>query len=395
VRRALAAGAGVLAACCVAAGAGAQGEAAPEAKRGFAVQREEVADNLAQPMYTAFAPGVPDTAYVVLRQGTVEAVDPADGSRQEFLDIAGRVSTAGEGGLLSIAFDPGYQTNGRFYAYYTSDGSHKIHIDEFEAISDADADEASRRSVMSIPHPGQENHLGGTIAFGEDGFLYAATGDGGGSGDPKENAQDKGVLLGKLLRINPRGPGDGDYSTPNSNPFKGRPGRNEIYAMGLRNPFRWSFDPPTGRIAIGDVGQSSWEEVDIESRRSLRAANFGWDHYEGDHRYDGGGDEEAPRPPASRYEPPVHEYPHSQGNVITGGVVVRDPSLPDLDGRYLYADYGNDQLRSFRVRLSGARGDRPLGIAVTNPSSFANGPDGTVYITSLSGGELYRLAPQP
>jgi glucose/arabinose dehydrogenase len=373
----------------------AAGPAGGERAKGsaFDVQRDEVADGLDQPMYTAFAPGVPDTAYVVLREGTVRALDPADGSSAEFLDIQNRVSTDGEGGLLSIAFDPDYQTNGRFYAYYTSDNSHTIRIDEFETLSDTDADEASRRNVISIAHPGAENHQGGTIAFGEDGYLYAATGDGGSSGDPRENAQSKTVLLGKLLRINPEGPDHGDYSTPNSNPFDGRAGKDEIYAMGLRNPFRWSFDPPTGRITIGDVGQSKWEEVDIEGAQALRGANFGWDHFEGDHRYDGGGDNEAPRPPAGTYQPPVHEYSHNQGNVITGGVVVRDPNLPDLEKRYLYADYGNDQLRSFRVRLSGARNDRPLGISVTNPSSFVSGPDGTVYITSLTGGQLYRLIP--
>ena len=323
----------------------------------------------------------------------MRALDPSDGSSVEFLDIEGRVSTDGEGGLLSIAFDPGYQSNGRFYAYYTANNSHTIRIDEYDTLSDTDAQESSRRAVIAISHPGEENHQGGTIAFGDDGFLYAATGDGGDGGDPKENSQNRNVLLGKLLRINPHGAGDGDYSTPNNNPFDGRPGRDEIYALGLRNPFRWSFDPPSGRMTIGDVGQSRWEEVDIESAKSLRGANFGWDHFEGDHRYNAIGDDEADRPPAGTYERPVHEYPHSQGNVITGGVVVRDPALPELEKRYLYADYANDELRSFKVKLSGARNDQELGISVPNPSSFASGPDGVVYITALTEGKLYRLIP--
>ena len=383
------------AACCLAVTAAAQGEPEPDAAKGqFGVQRDEVADGLSQPIYTAFAPGVTDLAYVVLRQGSVRALDPSDGSSQDFLDIESRVSTDGEGGLLSIAFHPDYQSNGLFYAYYTSNNSHTIRIDEYDTLSDTEAQESSRRAVLAVPHPGAENHQGGTIAFGPDGFLYAAPGDGGSGGDPKENAQDRGSLLGKLLRINPEGNRNGDYSTPNSNPFDGRNGRDEIYAMGLRNPFRWSFDPPTERITIGDVGQLRFEEVDIENAQSLRGANFGWDHYEGDHRYNGSGDNEAPRPKPGTYEPPVHEYPHSQGNVITGGVVVRDAGLPDLEGRYLYADYGNDQLRSFRVKLSGARNDRPVGISVENPSSFASGPGGTVYITSLTGGALYRLVPE-
>ena len=321
-----------LVASCLAVAAVAQGE--PEGgganKGAFGVQRDEVADGLNQPIYTAFAPGVSDIAYVVLREGTVRALDPTDGSSQGFLDIENRVSTDGEGGLLSIAFHPDYQSNGLFYAYYTSNNSHTIHIDEYDTIDDTEAQENSRRAVLAIPHPGAENHQGGTIAFGPGEHLYAAPGDGGLGGDPNENAQDKSNLLGKMLRIDPRGNGNGDYSTPNNNPFDGRKGRDEIYAMGLRNPFRWSFDEPTWRMTIGDVGQLRFEEVDIETRKSLRGANFGWDHFEGDHRYDGAGDNEAPRPRPGTYEPPVHEYPHSEGNVITGGVVVRDPALPEL-----------------------------------------------------------------
>lgn len=389
MRRGTVAVLGAVAAVLMAATSGA-GE---PAKRGFAVDRDQVAGGLNQPIYTAVAPGVNNRVYVVQRGGTVRALDPSNGTSTEFLDIAGRVSTAGEGGLLSIAFHPRFESNRLVYAYYTTNGSHRISIDEFRAPSNTDANEGSRRRVIAIPHPNHQNHQGGTVAFGPGGYMFAATGDGGGGGDPKENAQDKGSLLGKVIRINPRGNGDGDYSIPESNPFKGRKGRDEIYALGLRNPFRFSFDPPTGRIAIGDVGQFKWEEVDIESRRSLRGANFGWDRFEGNHVFDYPGDNEANRPSRRSYEPPVHEYSHNQGNVITGGIVVRDPDLPQLRGRYLYADYGNDRLRSFRVELSGARNDKPLGIEITDPTSFASGPDRTVYITSLTTGTLWRLVP--
>jgi glucose/arabinose dehydrogenase len=379
-----------LASCClVVATAG----GAP-AERGFGVGTNEAADGLNQPIYTAFAPGVPGRAYVVERGGRVRVVDLSDGSHSEFLDIANDVSTAGEGGLLSIAFDPAFQRNRLLYAYYTKNGSHTIRIDEFEAPSDNDVREASRRRVISISHPGEENHQGGTIAFGPDDYLYAGTGDGGGGGDPRENAQDRGSLLGKLLRINPHGRRPGDYGTPKSNPFDGRRGRDEIYAMGLRNPFRFSFDERTGRIAIGDVGQFRWEEVDIENEKKLKGANFGWDHFEGDHRFDGAGDNEAPAPSRKNYEPPVHEYSHRQGNVITGGVVVRDDDLNRLNKRYVYADFGTNKLRSFEVRLKGARKDRSINVSVADPTSFATAPNGNVFVTSLSTGRLLRLVPR-
>jgi len=226
------------------------------------VDKELVAEGLAAPIYSVAAPGVAGYVYVVERGGTVQAVDPTNGNAAEFLDISGRVSTAGEGGLLSIAFDPDYQANDLVYAYYTRDSSHEIVIEEFTAPTDTDADETSGRKVLTIPHPGAQNHQGGTIAFGPDDRLYAAPGDGGEGGDPDESAQDRGELTGKVLRIDPHGAGDGDYTVPPGNPFVGKPGRDEVYALGLRNPFRFAFDEPSGRIAIGDVGQYRWEEVD-------------------------------------------------------------------------------------------------------------------------------------
>jgi glucose/arabinose dehydrogenase len=362
---------------------------------GTGVVKELVAEGLAAPIYSAAAPGVAEYVYVVERSGKVQAVDPADGAATEFLDITGRVSTEGEGGFLSIAFDPDYQANGLVYAYYTRDSSHEIVIEEFTALSDTDADETSGRRVLVIPHPGAENHQGGTIAFGPDDRLYAAPGDGGNAGDPDESAQDRGELTGKVLRIDPHGAGNGDYSVPAGNPFVDKPGRDEVYALGLRNPFRFAFDEPTGRIAIADVGQSRWEEVNLESQETLRRANFGWDYFEGDHRHDSAGDNEAPRP-RRHYERPVHEYPHDQGStVITGGHIVRDPSLPKLEGRYLYSDYSDGKLRSFEPKLSGAKGDRKLGVTVERPTSFMPGPDQTVYITSITTGKLFRLIPEP
>jgi glucose/arabinose dehydrogenase len=356
------------------------------------VRKHEVG-SFASPTYVTHAPGATDFLYVVERGGTVRVVDHGNVQGQPFLDISGRVSSGGERGLLSIAFDPHYGRNHHLYAYYTNRGG-KIEIDEFRAASDTQALESSRRRVIVIPHPGQANHNGGQLQFGADGMLYAATGDGGGAGDPRENAQNKHKLLGKLLRIDPHKHGRRHYRVPRGNPFVGKPGRNEIYALGLRNPFRFSF---TGRrILIGDVGQDKWEEVDFEGHRALRGANFGWDHFEGDHRFNYPGDNEAPRP-KHRYRPPIFEYKHTTSNcgsaggcAIIGGYVVRNPELHSLRGRYLYADAYKGQLRSFVPRRHRGSRDRALGVHVDHPSSFGRGAYGRIYVASLDG-PVYRL----
>jgi glucose/arabinose dehydrogenase len=339
------------------------------------------------PIYVTTPPGQSDPLYVVERGGTVETLVGGTVQPDPFLDIHERTTTDGERGLLSIAFDPDFSSNGLFYAYYTNNVGN-IEVDEFHANSSTDADEQSRRQVIVVPHPGAGNHNGGTVAFGPDGYLYMATGDGGSAGDPNENAQNKTSLLGKMLRIDPHRAGG--YRIPKGNPFAKRPGRNEIYALGLRNPFRYSFDALTGNVAIGDVGQDRFEEIDYETPKSLRGANFGWDHFEGDHRFNYPGDNEARRP-RHNYQRPIHDYPHSMGNVITGGVVVRDQSLPTLYGRYVYSDFSRGDLRSLVPKLRGAQGDRALGLHIDNPSSFWSAADGTVYVSSLTDGVVYRL----
>ncbi len=317
-----------------------------------------------------------------------------NGNRRQrtFLDIRGRVSSGGERGLLSIAFDPHYRRNNRFYAYYTNRAGN-LEIDEFRARSNRNAREGSRRRVIVIPHPGAANHNGGQLQFGPDGKLYAATGDGGGAGDPRENAQDRGSLLGKLLRIDPHKRRSRPYRAPRGNPYVGRPGQNEIYALGLRNPYRFSFD--RGRIVLGDVGQNGWEEVDYETHRSLRGANFGWDRFEGDHRFNYPGDNEAPRP--RHHDKPIFEYRHSGRNCqsfggcsIIGGYVVRNRRLRSLRGRYLYADFYAGKLRSFIPGRRRGRRDRALGVRVPHPSSFGEGARGRIYVASFDG-PVYRL----
>jgi glucose/arabinose dehydrogenase len=318
----------------------------------------------------------------VLRKGNLRG--------QPFLDIRGRVSSGGEEGLLSIAFDPEYRRNRRFYAYYTNRAGN-LEIDEFRARNHRDAREGSRRRVIVIPHSRFANHNGGQIQFGPDGRLYAGTGDGGGAGDPREKAQSKGSLLGKILRIDPRKHGSRPYKAPRGNPYVGKPGQNEIYARGLRNPYRFAFD--RGRIVIGDVGQQRWEEVDYERRKSLRGANFGWDRFEGDHRFDYPGDNEASRAPG--YERPIFEYEHGGRNCapgcsIIGGYVVWNRKLRSLRGRYLYADFYAGTLRSFVARRRHGRRDRALGVHVDHPSSFGRGTRGRIYVASLDG-PVYQL----
>ena len=382
---------GTLAAIAVAVPGAVAGGGGETAKLPIGDGRGDVAKRLVgsfgEPMYVARAPGVASTIYVVERAGTVQAVVRGEAQAQPFLDISGLIfdyqTAGGEGGLLSIAFDPDYQANRLVYAYYVNaDG--EIEIDEFHAASDVDADESSRREVVTIPHPDEVDHYGGTIAFGRDGYLYAATGDGG-DDTAGVNAQDRQSLLGKLLRIDPHGVGAGDYGIPPDNPFVARPARDEIYALGLRNPFRWSFD--RGRIAIGDVGEHTWEEVDNERPRSLRGANFGWNLFEGDHRFAAG-----PKPP--HYERPILEYKHFAGRhrAIVGGLVVRDPRLRSLYGRYLYADLNVGDLRSLIARPSGARDDRRLGPHVSAPVSFTEGPRHRIYVASLYG-NVFRLVP--
>ncbi len=346
--------------------------------------------NFAAPTYVAHAPGQARLLYVVEQRGTVQVLDRGHVKAQPFLGIRGRVSAGGERGLLSIAFDPHFGRNHLLYAYYTNRRGN-IEIDEFHAPSGTRAAASSRRTVIVIPHPGEANHNGGQLQFGPDGYLYAGTGDGGGAGDPPENAQNKRKLLGKLLRIDPHKHGRKSYRVPGSNPFVGRPGRDEIYALGLRNPFRFSFD--RGRILIGDVGQGSYEEVDYEGQRALRGANFGWDHFEGFHRFNYPGDNEAPRP-KHRYRPPIFEYAHGSNRcAIIGGYVVHAPRLHSLRGRYLYTDNCAGGLRSFVPHRRHGRRDRGLGVHVSVPSSFGEGPGGSIYVASLTG-PVYKLVPR-
>ena len=333
------------------------------------------------------APRGDSRRFVVQRGGTIVVVKGRRTLGQPFLDVSDNVSTDGEGGLLSMAFAPDYSSSGRFYVYYT-DREGFLQIDQFQRSSNPDrADPASRRSVMRVPHH-RFNHKGGQLEFGPDGMLYAGFGDGGGGGDPDENAQNLSRILGKLIRIDPR-PGGG-YDIPASNPFANRSGaRGEIYAYGLRNPYRFSFDRARGSLTIGDVGQDEVEEIDFVPGRSGNRQprggyNFGWDVFEGRNRYEGGS---APGPVA-----PVITETHDDGWCsIIGGYVIRDRSLRGTRyyGRYVYGDLCRPDLElAFPKRPRAPT--RATGLRVSNLVSFGEDGRGRVYAVSMDG-PIYRI----
>jgi glucose/arabinose dehydrogenase len=339
-----------------------------------------------EPVYVASVPRLKHLLFVVERHGTVRVLRNGVTVEQPFLDISDRVdSSYFEDGLLSIAFRP---HSSLMYAFYTNEaGNNEVDEFRFDKRVPTQVIPGSRRQVLEVPRPAQHAHNGGQLQFGPDKLLYISTGDGSFPSDPYENAQDTHSLLGKLLRIEPRGRGHQPYRIPKSNPYVGRDGRDEIYALGFRNPWRFSFDRETGAIAVGDVGEAAWEEVDYEPRGQARGANFGWDDFEGDQPFES-------QVPPPNFAPPIFEYPHSGVcSSITGGYVVRDPHLANLDGRYLYGDFCTGELRSLIPGPNGATDDQAL-VQSYAPSSFGEGPSGQIYVTSLAGA-VYRLESSP
>jgi glucose/arabinose dehydrogenase len=344
-----------------------------------------------QPVFVTGPKGANHLLFVVEQPGVIRVVRNGKKLQRPFLDIHGLVESGGERGLLSVAFSPHYGRDGLFYVYFT-DHNGDIVIREYRRAKGTDtrARKHSGRTVIKVRHRENANHNGGQAAFGPDGFLYFGTGDGGSGGDPPENAQNKDSLLGKLIRINPRRKGKKSYTVPKSNPFSAKRGRREIYSLGLRNPFRFSFDRK--RLVIADVGQDQFEEVDYETVKGARGANFGWDAFEGSHRFDS---PDASPPPANPV-PPIFDYSHSDGGcTVIGGYVSRDKRIPSLYGRYLYGDLCIGQIRSLIPQLSGARDDRNTGLAnQAGISSFGQDSRGRNYFTNLSTGKLYAIRPK-
>jgi glucose/arabinose dehydrogenase len=372
---------------------------------GFRVRR--VGNGFAAPLFLAGIPDGSGRVLVVEHGGRVRILNPATGAvaATPFLDVAGSVTTDGERGLLGLALAPDFPTSGTFYAYLTNLGGN-IELRRYRTLAGNrdQADPASADLILTIPHPSFNNHNGGWIGFGPDGFLYLGVGDGGSGGDPANNGQNTAVLLGKLLRIDvasdafPTDPAR-DYAIPASNPFAASGGAPEIYAYGLRNPFRNSFDAATGNLYLGDVGQGAVEEIDLipPNRPGL---NFGWARLEGTQSFNG-------QPPANA-TPPVAQYFHGagpvDGNSVTGGYVYRGP-VESLQGLYVFGDFVRGRLwsvpaaslvfgqtlaaSSFTVR----NGDfAPNAGTIGNVASFGEDQARNLYIVDYDG-EIFVIEP--
>ena len=347
-----------------------------------------VADGLEQPDDVAWTGDPSGDLLVVEQPGRIVRLPAGSGPAVPFLDIRGRVLAGGERGLLGLALDPGYLTNGRFYVDYT-DGDGNTVISRFQRSADGTADPNSEHVVLRQEQPGA-NHNGGGIRFGPDGMLYIALGDGGGGGSFHGHRRD--TLLGKILRIDVHGtpPGGATYRVPPDNPFVGVAGdRPEIWLTGLRNPWRFSFDPATGDLWIGDVGAGAREEVDV-ARPGVSGLDYGWDIMEGTLCLGGGTGCDQ-----TGLTLPVSEYPHGDNCVIAGGDVYHGSALPSLEGRYLFGDYCSGQIWTIdasptviglqdRQRLIGTGGQ---------VVSFGLDRNGEVLVVDLSG-NIWRLVPK-
>jgi len=347
-----------------------------------------VAAGFRNPLDLQSAPGDHERLYVVEQGGRIRVVRGGQVAATPFLDIGSRISSGGERGLLGLAFHPQFATSRRFFVNYT-DPDGDTRIAEFRATSSDQADAQSERLLLAVDQP-FANHNGGGLAFGNDGMLYVALGDGGSGGDPLGNGQDLSTPLGKLLRIDvDRG---SPFAVPSDNPFVSRPGAfPAVWAYGLRNPFRFSVDRSTGDLYIGDVGQNRLEEIDVGLAARGGGENYGWNMMEGLSCFS----------PASGCNMsgltlPVVDYSHSDGCSVTGGVVYRGCRLPGYAGTYFYGDFCTGIIRSFRLENGRASDQRDwtaaLGRGIGNISSFGTDQDGEVYVVDYDG-EVYRIVP--
>jgi glucose/arabinose dehydrogenase len=351
----------------------------------------QLATGLSKPLLVTDAGDGSGRLFVLEQTGRIRIIKGGELLATPFLDLSASVTGGNEQGLLGLAFHPAYRTNGKLYVSYTDLNGTSVIREYRVSASDPDrVNGASGRTLLRVRQP-YPNHNGGNIAFGPDGDLYIGFGDGGSAGDPGNRAQDLGTLLGKLLRIDVnRRTGSLPYGIPATNPFVGRAGLDQIWAYGLRNPWRWSFDRATGDLWIGDVGQDTWEEVDralaSHARNAGRGLNFGWNVMEAGHCY-------APVSACARSGKtlPLTEYAHTNGRCsITGGFVYRGSKFADLVGAYLFADYCSGEI--WYLDRGAARGTAPTLALDTDGliTSFGQDQAGEIYVTDADG-SVYRV----
>jgi cysteine-rich repeat protein len=360
---------------------------------GTAIKAVRIASGLSSPLLVTAPPRDVSRIFIVEQTGTIRVMKWGTLLPAPFLDIHAKITSGGERGLLGLAFHPSYATNGRFFVDYTDLSGHTV-VSQYQVSNDPDVAATTETVLLQVTQP-FSNHNGGHLAFGPDGYLYIALGDGGSGGDPQGNGQNINARLGKLLRLDIDGAAP--YVSPASNPFFGAtPGRDEIWAYGLRNPWRFSFDRTAGDLYIGDVGQDRFEEVDFQPVGSAGGQNYGWNVVEGNgHCYPSGSGCDQ-----TGMTQPILEYDHGQGCSITGGYVYRGCAMPDLRGTYFYGDYCSAFIRSFRV--VGGVATQPQdhtaelapggGIAINSLSSFGEDARGEIYICDL-GGAVFKIVP--
>ncbi len=341
-----------------------------------------VADGLRQPVVITNAGD--ERLFVAEQSGAIRIVRSGELLREPFLDLSGELSTGGERGLLGLAFPVDYGATGRFYVYYTGNGGQTV-LSRF-TVTPGNPDRANPESeeVLLTQAQPYSNHNGGQIAFGPDGFLYVGLGDGGSGGDPQGNGQSLGTFLGKLLRLDVSG--ERGYAVPSDNPFVERDGAlPEIWAYGIRNPWRFSFDRDTGDLYIADVGQDAYEEVNFTPAGTAGGLNYGWKVMEGLHCYAASSCDQ------TGLTLPVLEYPHGPqwGTSITGGYVYRGAEVPALQGNYVFADFVSGRVWSTSAADGWA--PRPLFETGFNVSTFGEDAAGELYIAAYDSGMIYRV----
>jgi glucose/arabinose dehydrogenase len=361
------------------------------------IRARKIADIGPDAVQTAVTDADPGFVYALAKEeGVIYRINEETGKTKEFLDIPNsQFSGGGERGVLGMAFHPDYENNGRLFVYLTNpDGD--IEIQEYGPENPNSSQLEFKQSVITIAHPDFDNHNGGSIVFGPDGMLYLGIGDGGDQGDPSDNAQDLDKLLGKILRIDVDedafpGNSNKNYAIPDDNPYAVSGGAPEIWASGVRNPWRMSFDPKTGDLYIGDVGQGGFEEINYVPADAPGGLNFGWNYFEGDEPYEG------TPPDGVTFIDPIFKYSHDGASAsVTGGFVYHGPA-PGLKGAYVFSDFATSKIYTLRM-VDGVAEDavertgQIKGASISNITSFGTDSDGNLLAISLSG-KIYRLTP--